>query len=128
MGLHSERVNDIYRRYAVAYTAIHAAEYREIHDLPAPDEWGGDLTHAEWLDGFNTIDYKEPLGPETFVSWVLGPTEANPHDRHISEYRTGATHRNPVRAHPPIWPEFIDHPRTDSTPQSVEDWKNWEMH
>lgn len=83
--LNSERVRDIQARYAVALNAVAAAEYREVFELPGPEDWGGDLTHAEWLDGFSTVDHAEPLGPEPRENWVFGP-----------------------EAHPPVWPHYID--------------------
>lgn len=108
MYLRSERVRDIERRYAVALNAVAAAEYREVFELPGPEDWGGDMTPNEWLDGFSTIDYYEALGPEPYENWVFGPEAEEA--RHVSEYRTGEAYQ-PARVHPPIWPEFIDNPK-----------------
>lgn len=65
MSDYGPRVQDMRARYAVALRAVQAAEYRDVFEHPAANEWGGDMTPAEWLDGFSTIDYRRPAGPIT---------------------------------------------------------------
>lgn len=63
MYKYGPRVQEMRDRYAVALRAVHAAEYRDVFEQPPADEYGGDMTPAEWLDGFSTIDYAYPAGP-----------------------------------------------------------------
>jgi hypothetical protein len=76
--LNSERVRDIQARYAVALNAVAAAEYREVFELPGLNDWGSDMSHSEWLDGFSTIDYPVPAGPPTLDNWLMGPSVMYP--------------------------------------------------
>ena len=92
---YSDRVTDIRNRYRVALTVVHAAEYRDVFNLPAPGEWGGDMTLAEWLDGFSTIDYPMPAGPHSELAEKI-------YQEIIAEHGV---------SHPPVWPNYIDNPR-----------------
>jgi hypothetical protein len=110
--LNSERVRDIRARYGVALRVVDGVEYREVFELPGPEDWGGDMTHAEWLDGFSTIDYPVPAGPQTYESWLLGPTVMYPEVDPLAEeiyQEIVAEHGDHCSVpHPPIWPHYID--------------------
>jgi hypothetical protein len=70
------------------------------------------MTHAEWLDGFSTIDYPVPAGPQTYESWLLGPTVLHPEVDPLAEeiyQEIVAEHGDHCSVpHPPIWPHYID--------------------